>query len=192
MEERLFLQVDFSVCFGSQHRTELIASHSNVPICSTIRRLQIVAGLCLFPGWKQLAVVRVGSPAMWWRCKIRRSDGNDLATCAATCETGVGSETNKANPMKQVAVLTLLVALAAGCCMPIEARNAYDSRSEGQTAKSAQEQQKALYKYQKKQEKAQAKAQRTADKQQRKAAKKYEKEQRRLLKNANVPAKRTP
>ena len=94
--------------------------------------------------------------------------------------------------MKRIAVLTLLLALAAGWEMPSEAQDAGAPPGERQTAKSAQEQQNALYKYQKKQEKAQEKAQRTADKQQRKAAKKYEKQQRKLLKNANVPAKHTP
>ena len=94
--------------------------------------------------------------------------------------------------MKRIAVLILLVALATGCWMPIEAQNGEVSKSDRQSEKLAQRQQKALYQYQKKQQKAQEKTQRTADKQQRKAAKKYEKEQRRLLKDASVPAKRTP
>jgi hypothetical protein len=94
--------------------------------------------------------------------------------------------------MRRIAVLALLVALAGGCWMPIEAQDADASKSGGQSEKLAQRQQTALYKYQKKQEKAQQKAQRKSDKQQRKAAKKYEKEQRRLLKNANRPAKQTP
>lgn len=92
--------------------------------------------------------------------------------------------------MKRIAVLTLLVALAAGSWIPIEAQDGGGAKSERQTEKSAREQQTALYKYQKKQEKAQQRAQRKSDKQQRKAAKKYEKEQRRLLKSTNVPAKR--
>lgn len=90
--------------------------------------------------------------------------------------------------MKRIAILTLLVALAAGGWMPMEAQDA----GARQTEKSEQQQRNALYKYQKKQEKVQEKAQRTADKQQRKAAKKYEKQQRELLKNANAPAKHTP
>jgi hypothetical protein len=94
--------------------------------------------------------------------------------------------------MKRIAVLTLLVGLAVGWSMPIEAQDTSVSRSDRQTDKLAQKQQNALYKHQKKQEKAQEKAQRTADKQQRKAAKKYEKQQRKLLKNANLPAKHTP
>jgi hypothetical protein len=92
--------------------------------------------------------------------------------------------------MKRLAVLTLVVALASGYWMPIEAQDGGGAKSERQTEKSARQQQTALYKYQKKQEKAQAKAQRKSDKLQRKAAKKYDKEQRRLLKSANVPAKR--
>lgn len=94
--------------------------------------------------------------------------------------------------MKRIAVLTLLVALAAGCWTPTEAQDDAVSKSNRHTEKSAQQQQKALYQYQKKQEKAQAKAQRKSDKQQRKAAKKYEKEQRKLLKRSNLPAKQTP
>jgi hypothetical protein len=94
--------------------------------------------------------------------------------------------------MKRIAVLTVLMALATGCWMPIKAQGNAVSKSDGQSEKSAREQQKALYQYQKKQEKAQQKAQRKSDKQQRKAAKKYEKEQRRLLKNSNRPAKQTP
>jgi hypothetical protein len=94
--------------------------------------------------------------------------------------------------MKRIAVLTLLVGLAVGWSMPIEAQDTSVSQSDRQTDKLAQKQQNALYKHQKKQEKAQEKAQRTADKQQRKAVKKYEKQQRKLLKNANLPAKHTP
>jgi hypothetical protein len=94
--------------------------------------------------------------------------------------------------MKRIAVLTLLVVLAAGWGMPIEAQDARASKGGRQTEKSEQKQRNALYQYQKKQEKAQEKAQRSADKQQRKAAKKYEKQQRELLKNANSPAKHTP
>jgi len=94
--------------------------------------------------------------------------------------------------MKRIVVLTLLVTVAAGWWMPIRAQDAVPSRSNRQTEKSAQRQQKALYEYQKKQEKAQQKAQRRADKQQQRAAKKYEKQQRKMLKNANLPAKHTP
>jgi len=93
--------------------------------------------------------------------------------------------------MKRIAVLTLLVTLSAGRSMPTEAQGTSVAKSDRQSDKAAQKQQKALYEYQKKQEKAQAKAQRRADKQQQKAAKKYEKEQRQLLKNANHPAKHT-
>jgi hypothetical protein len=94
--------------------------------------------------------------------------------------------------MKRIAVLTLLVVLAAGWSMPIQAQDTGVSKSDRQTEKSAQKQRNALYKYQRKQEKAQAKAQRRADKEQQKTAKKYEKQQRKLLKNANLPAKHTP
>jgi hypothetical protein len=93
--------------------------------------------------------------------------------------------------MKRIAVLTLLVALGAGRPMPIKAQDTGVSESDRQVDKSAQKQQIALYKYQKKQEKTQEKAQRKADQQQQKAAKKYEKEQHKLLKNANLPSKRT-
>jgi hypothetical protein len=93
--------------------------------------------------------------------------------------------------MKQIAVLTLLVALVAWS-MPIEAQDTGVSKSDRHSEKSAQKQQTALYKYQMKQEKAQQKAQRASDKQQRKAAKKYEKQQSRLLKNASLPAKHKP
>jgi len=94
--------------------------------------------------------------------------------------------------MKRIAVLTLLVALSGAVrSTPIEAQGTGVSKSDRQSDKAAQKQQKALYEYRKKQEKAQAKAQRKADKQQQKAAKKYEKEQRQLLKNANHPAKHT-
>ncbi len=92
--------------------------------------------------------------------------------------------------MKRIVVLALFVVLAAGWWTPIEAQDAALSKSDRQTEKLAQRQQKALYEYQKKQQKAQEKAQRTAEKQQRKAAKKYEKEQRKLLKRSNLPAKR--
>jgi hypothetical protein len=91
--------------------------------------------------------------------------------------------------MKQIAVLTLLLALGAASSMPMEAQRTDASKSAPQTDKSAQKRQTALYKYQKKQEKAQEKAQRKADKQQQKAARKYEKDQRKLLKNAKLPAK---
>jgi hypothetical protein len=94
--------------------------------------------------------------------------------------------------MKRIAALTLLVALAAGWWMPIEAQDADVPKSDRQSEKLAQRQQKALYQYQKKQGKAQEKAQRRSDKQQRKAAKKYEKEQRRILKNSKLPVKQTP
>ncbi len=94
--------------------------------------------------------------------------------------------------MRRIVFVALLVALAAGCWMPIKAQGTGVSKSGGQSEKLAQKQQKALYKYQKKQGKAQEKAQRRSDKQQRKAAKKYEKEQRRLLKNSNRPVKQTP
>ena len=94
--------------------------------------------------------------------------------------------------MKRMVFLTVLMALATGCLMPIKAEGTAMSKSDGQSEKSAREQQKALYKYQEKQEKAQQKAQRKSDKQQRKAAKKYDKEQRRLLKNSNRPAKQMP
>jgi uncharacterized protein HemX len=93
--------------------------------------------------------------------------------------------------MKRIAALMLLVALAAGWWMPVRAQDADVSKSGRQTEKSAQNQQKALYQYQKKQEKAQQKAQRRADKQERKAAKRYEKQQQKLLKDANLPAKHT-
>jgi hypothetical protein len=93
--------------------------------------------------------------------------------------------------MKQIAVLTLLVALGAGWSAPINAQDAGVSKSDLQADKSAQKQQKALYEYQKKQEKAREQAQRKADKQQQKAAKKYEKDQRKLLKNTNLPSKHT-
>jgi uncharacterized protein HemX len=89
--------------------------------------------------------------------------------------------------MRRIAVLALLVALAAGWWMPIEAQDTDGRQSE----KLARRQQKALYQYQKKQGKAQEKDQRRSDKQQRKAAKKYEKEQRRLLKKPKFPAKQT-
>lgn len=94
--------------------------------------------------------------------------------------------------MKRIAVLMLLVALAAGWWTPVSAQDADVSKGGRQTEKSAQNQQKALYQYQKKQEKAQEKAQRRADKQERKAAKRYEKQQDKLLKDANRPAKHTP
>lgn len=94
--------------------------------------------------------------------------------------------------MKRIAVLTLLVALAAGWWMSVRAQDADVSKSGHQTEKAAQNQQKALYQYQKKQEKAQQKAQRRPDKQEQKAAKRYEKQQRKLLKDANRPAKNTP
>jgi hypothetical protein len=93
--------------------------------------------------------------------------------------------------MKRIAVLTLLGVLSAGWSVPTEAQDAGASKSDRQTEKLAQKQQKALYQYQEKQEKAQEKIQRKADKQQQKAAKKYEKEQRTLLKNANLPTKHT-
>jgi hypothetical protein len=93
--------------------------------------------------------------------------------------------------MKQIAVLTLLAAMSAGWPMPIKAQDPGVSKTDSQTDKAAQKQQKALYDYQKKQGKAQEKAQRTADKQRQKAAKKYEKEQRKMLKNANHPVKQT-
>jgi hypothetical protein len=92
-------------------------------------------------------------------------------------------------PMKQIAVLTLLVALGAGWSMPIQAQDTSAAKSDPQTDKAAQKQQKALYEYQKKQAKVQEKTQRKADKQQQKATKKYEKQQRKQLKNASVPAK---
>jgi F0F1-type ATP synthase membrane subunit b/b' len=94
--------------------------------------------------------------------------------------------------MKRIAVLVLLAVLTAGWWMPLKAQGTTVSKSAGQSEKSAQRQQKALYQYQKKQEKAQQKAQRRSDKQQRKAAKKYDKEQRRLLKTSNRPVKQTP
>jgi ABC-type transport system involved in cytochrome bd biosynthesis fused ATPase/permease subunit len=93
--------------------------------------------------------------------------------------------------MKRIAGLMLLVVLAAGWWTPVSAQDADVSKSGGQSEKSAQNQQKALYQYQKKQEKAQQKAQRRSDKQERKAAKRYEKQQQKLLKNANLPAKHT-
>ena len=91
--------------------------------------------------------------------------------------------------MKRIAAWTLLVALGAGCSLPIRAQSTGPAKNQRQVDKLAQKKQQGLYKYQKKQEKAQEKAQLKADQQQRKAAKKYEKEQRRLLKNANLPAK---
>jgi uncharacterized membrane protein YraQ (UPF0718 family) len=94
--------------------------------------------------------------------------------------------------MRRIVFATLLVALAAGWWMPIKAQGTGVSKSDGQSEKLAQQQQKALYKYQKKQVKAQEKAQRKSDKQQRKAAKKYEKEQRQLLKSSKLPTKQTP
>jgi hypothetical protein len=90
--------------------------------------------------------------------------------------------------MKRIVVVALLATLAAGLCLPVEAQDAGPSKSERQTEKSAQQQQKALYMYQKKQEKAQQKAQRKADKQQRKAAINYDKQQRKMLKTA-TPSK---
>jgi uncharacterized protein HemX len=93
-------------------------------------------------------------------------------------------------PMKRIALLTLLAVLGAGWSMPTKAQGTV-RENDRQAEKLAQKKQKALYKYQKTQEKAQQKAQRKADKQQQKAAKKYEKEQRKLLKNSNLPAKRT-
>jgi hypothetical protein len=91
--------------------------------------------------------------------------------------------------MKRIAVLTLLLALGAAWSTTVQAQESDTSKSAGQSEKSIQKQQKALYLYQKKQEKAQAKAQRTSDKQQKKAAKKYDKQQHKLLKNSNLPAK---
>jgi hypothetical protein len=91
--------------------------------------------------------------------------------------------------MKRTTILALLFALAAAWPTSLKAQDADTSKSAGQSEKSIQKQQTALYKYQKKQEKAQAKAQRTSDKQQKKAAKKYEKQQRKLLKTSNLPAK---
>jgi hypothetical protein len=93
--------------------------------------------------------------------------------------------------MKRIAVLTLLMALTIGLGMQVESSYARSRQSDGQTDKSTQKKQNALYQYQKKQEKAQQKAQRRADKQQRKATKKYEKQQRKQLKNSNRPAKQT-
>jgi tellurite resistance protein len=91
--------------------------------------------------------------------------------------------------MKQIAVVTLLLALVAASSLPAEAQDSATSKTKPQTEKSLQKQQKALYLYQKKQAKAQEKAQRRADKQQEKAAKKYEKQQRKQLKNTSLPAK---
>jgi Ni/Co efflux regulator RcnB len=89
--------------------------------------------------------------------------------------------------VKQIATLTLLLALTATSSIATPADNPTASKT--QTDKSAQKKQKALYDYQKKQAHVQQKAQRTADKQQRKATKKYEKQQRKMLKNSSLPAK---
>jgi len=91
--------------------------------------------------------------------------------------------------MKRMVALMVLLALGAAWSTPIHAQDTGAAKSNRRADKKTQQQQKALYAYQKRQEKAQAKLQRKADKQQRKAAKKYEKEQRRLLKNANRPVK---
>jgi hypothetical protein len=91
--------------------------------------------------------------------------------------------------MKQIAVLTLLLAAIGASSMPTQAQDAATSNTKPPTEKSAQKQQKALYDYQKKQAQTQQKAQRRADKQQQKAAKKYEEQQRKQLKNASLPAK---
>ena len=88
--------------------------------------------------------------------------------------------------MKQLATLTLLLALIATSSIAIPAQD--PTASTTQSEKSAQKKQQALYNYQKKQAQAQQKAQRTADKQQQKAATKFEKQQRKTLKNSTLPA----
>jgi uncharacterized protein HemX len=115
-------------------------------------------------------VPRTGEMGINW-CRFRSQKGNTW--------------------MKRIAVLTLLMALGAGCSMSTRAQNTSVSKSDRQSDQLARKKQNALYKYQKKQEKAQEKAERRAEKQQQKAAKKYEKEQRKQLKNANLPVKHT-
>ena len=89
--------------------------------------------------------------------------------------------------MKQLATLTLLIALSATSSISTPAQDP-TAASTTQSDKAAQKKQKALYDYQKKQAHAQQKAQRTADKRQQKSAKKFEKQQRKVLKNASLPA----